>query len=152
MSVADARSDLQRHGSTLRPAGSGLQISSPRRHPELRPISPDRTSIASPRPSVASLGVPSSAAGTAAALSSPRIASFQNGANAPYSSSGSLWSGAKQDSIGSPKRRYPSQIQQPAGANRQSPGHVQPAGQCPAQKRFSSVSDADQHHRQAAWQ
>ena len=151
MSVADARSDLQRHGSTLRPSGSGLQISSPRRHPELRPISPDRTSIASPRPAVGSTGVPSSAAGTTTGVSSPRIASFQNGANAPYSLAGSLWSGAKQDSIGSPKRRFPSQIQL-AGANRQSPGHVQPAGHRSAQKRFSSVSDADQHQRQAAWQ
>ena len=134
MSVADARNDLQRHGSTLRSPGV-TDTSSPVRQAKPHPISPDRTSI------------------SPSGVASPRIGIRQNASVAPPSGSitqsSRLWSSPKQDdstsnnSVDSVKKRFPGQPQS------------QRAGQqIPAQKRSGFVADVNpaQAQKQAGWQ
>lgn len=158
MSVADARNDLQRHSSSLRSAGAKSDSSDARRQPHLRPISPDRTTIA---PVSSSLASPRRGP-TMTTASSPRISSFQQSSLAVHSSAGGsyvaggLRSSPKQDemSIGSPKKRFPSQAP-PAGTLWQSHKQLQSAAairHSPTQKRFSVVSDTDQSRQQESWQ
>ena len=151
MSVADARSDLQRHGSSLRSAASRSDSRDARRQPHLRPISPDRTIAASISASIASPR--RGAAVVTATPSSPRILSVQRTSVGAHSSASSshvargLRSGPKQDGVGieSQKKRFPSGAP-PAGTLWQSPKQLQSAGavwHSPTQKRFTVVSDTD---------
>ena len=134
MSVADARSDLQRHGSMGQSSGV-TDRSSHVRQMKLHPISPDRTSV-----------IPAGAA-------FPRIGIRQNASAASPSGSitqsSRLWSSPKQDdstsntSVGPAKKRLPGQLQSGRTSH-----------QVPAQKRSSFNADAGsaQTQKQAGWQ
>lgn len=149
MSVADARSDLQRHSSTLRSSGpsslrdtSALRDAAGLQHTShLR--SPDRTSLATPRSSASSPRIVSTTGRTAG--SSPRIASLRphpspptSGVGSSYSAAGALWSSPRQGEIkrvGATVKRLP-----------QSPTQLQSVHaiqESLSQRHFSSIHDTD---------
>lgn len=145
LSVADARSDLQRHSSTLRFTGPSSTNSNARFQHDPNCASPDRTALASPRFYATPVkGAPT--AGGIASASSPRIASVRqrpspltSNSSSPRHTAGGLWSSPKQDDA----KRFTSAAKRLP----QSPTLVHsmyPLPDNPSQKHISNTVDADQ--------